>query len=58
MPETIPNLSHDDWMKWKELSYSGVVGDLLRLFVDESELTGDEISGNRLHFVNISRLVR
>jgi len=45
MPEAIPSLSKEQLKQWSTLNYPRLVEKLLRLFVDQDEMTDEDIRG-------------
>ena len=48
LPERIPRVPKEELSTWKSLSYRELCKKILPIFIDESEITGDEISGKRI----------
>lgn len=45
MPESLPKLTREELGAWSSLSYPQMVEKLLRIFVDQDEMTDEEIKG-------------
>jgi len=48
VPERIPHLTAEQMRAWKKLNYPSLVGQVLRLFVSDSELTDADIAGTTM----------
>ena len=46
LPENLPHFSRTQLKAWSSLTYPQLVAKLLRIFIDEEEITDDEIAGN------------
>ena len=44
-PETIPKLSPEQLEAWSKLSYPDLLAEILCLFIDQAELSRDQIKG-------------
>lgn len=46
MPDHVPQVPPQEIPAWKELSYAQIAAKVLRLFVDQAELSDAELAGN------------
>jgi threonine synthase len=45
VPETLPEITHDQLKQWKDLSYVALAFEVLSLFIDCSIISEEELKG-------------